>query len=64
MMQRDLHRHGGHHLGNDNNQQLLLDAIDCAHINMDHTANFASCGWVLDPEDGCLDRWVRLSYDD
>lgn len=64
MMKRYLHRHGGHHLGNDNNQQLLLDAIDYAHINMDHIANFASCGWVLDPEDGCLDRWVRLSYDD
>jgi len=59
-----LKKHGGYHVGNDNNQMLLLEALDHVHLNMNHRGNFASCGWVMDPSDDKLDRWVELEYDE
>ena len=64
MLKRYLQRRSGYHAGNDSQQQLLIEALDCAHTNMNHLGNFASCGWVMDPADGCLDRWVRLAYNE
>ena len=57
-----LKRRGGYHVGNDNRQQMLLEALDHAHLNMNHLGNFEESGWVLDAN-GRLDLWAPLPYD-
>ena len=64
MAKKYLKKEGGYHVGNDNTQTLLIEALDHVHCTMDHVGNFASCGWIMDPHDGFLDRWASLDLDD
>jgi hypothetical protein len=57
-----LRRHGGAHLGHDNDQTLFVAALEHADAAIDHQANLRSCGWVLD-QSGQLDRWALLDTD-
>ena len=63
MVKQFLKDQGGYQIGNDNQQRLLLQALDHAHLNMNHVGNYRASGWVVDPVSGLLDIWAPLDFD-
>ncbi len=57
-----LRRNGGYHPGNDDNNTVMMAALEFANKKMPHVANFKSCGWYLDANNE-LDRWAILDCD-